>query len=558
MKNLLFYLLFLSTSISAQWVNFTNVYPSSYSNNSIDLDRNIHLEADSLGFTALKPTGYGIEMSRYHASGQLSFDHIWGAGSRLGQMQHAGTSFFISSFDFDCDYPLGLFFRCLDSTGTELWELEFELSGEWEPYHFIPANNGHWWLWRQDQSPQLIDGITGAVIDSLLANRPSIRNYRVLSDGQVVAFSNMGLLRYNGDFELTGTALSDQVIESLYQSEDRLLAYGEGKLFLLNETLNVLAEANIGQLTGTGNIQLAMRGDQVFVSRFDGNSAKWLEFDLSLQLVTQDNYPDQLAFNPQGFTLFDNHWLIAGTSQGYINVLKSVEAPYPGYEHQMDVELRSAVATDSMKVTLDYAPFGNWVTVKYKADSVWATVKNNSPIAIDRFRVGWYTNTPPVWCNSGIEIAKTYLHPLAPGDSTTVLVKNITYYYSTLASLFNGVQPQISINLFTDLPQDSLDTHKGNSALTATFLVENVVSVPITFAPNEVSIHPNPINDELWIEVGNKVFDVEIYDELGRLLHRATNQIGSSRWDRGQAPAGMYWVRVLSGAQAGVYKVVGL
>jgi Secretion system C-terminal sorting domain len=559
MKNLLFYLLFLSTSIHAQWTDFTDLQPSKYSNNDPNADREVRLMADDLGLTVLRAVQGGFMMLRYEPSGQLETFYNLGNGSRLGQFQQVGTSYFMSTFENDCDVPLGKFFRCIDSTGNLLWQHHFEIAGEWDPYHFIPATTGNWWLWQGNQFPQLIDGISGTLVDTLSVTRPAIRNYLILSDGQVVAYSDDGLLRYNGDFELTGTALSGQGVEELYQSGDRLLAYGAGRLYLLNDALEVLAEANISQLTGAGRIQLAMRGDHVFVSRFMANSAKWIEFDQSLQLVTQANYPDQAALQPQGFTLFNDRWLIAGTNQTYMNVVKSVAAPYPGYQHNMDVELRSVVATDSMEVELTYAPFNDWVAVQFKADSVWATVKNNSPIAIDRFRLSWYTNIIPVWwCDTGFENSMFYEQPLAPSDSVTVLVENVGYTYSTTVSQLTNVFPQVTIPFFVDMPQDSIDINKSNGYLAALLQVETVVPATVAFEPNEVSIYPNPIKEVLFIEVQNKVFDVEIYDKLGRLVHRAVAKNGQYRWDRGHTPAGMYWVRVVAGPQAGVYKLLGL
>jgi Secretion system C-terminal sorting domain len=551
MKKSLYLLLLLCNVAHAQFTNFTKVLRSHHQT-SISAGQVV---PDAQGVTMLVNNDERQVVYRFNPTGEVEFVYQWNGFTTAAQLQRKGSNTYIMSSDVDCDVLLGSFFRCVDSTGTVLWAYQPESDMLPEKLHFIPCGNQHWWVWNETTQPRLIDDATGLAVDTLPVLRPAIRDYRVLPDDQTLAYTESGLLRYNADFELTGTALSGRNVEALCQSGDHLLAYGEGRLWLLSSALDVLAETNIAPLIGYGTIQLSVQGDQLFVSRIGDAPTRWFEFDLSLNVVAQGDYPDQGALDPIGFARYGDHWLVAGTNLDYLPVLKCVEAPYPGYQHQMDVAIETITATDSVQVGLDYAP-SSYVAVTFRIDSLLVTVKNNSPVPIDKFRItqsqgGWF-----MFCNTNGEISYTFNETLAAGATATVLIEDIGWSKSGLISELNNLLLPKPLFLFSDLPQDSLDINAANNLKGITVPVEAVVGTQTQFAPDALQIWPNPAHETLMVTVPNTEFDVEIYDGMGRLVANAAGQSGTYQWQCADLPAGMYQVRVRAGERVGVVKVV--
>lgn len=73
-----------------------------------------------------------------------------------------------------------------------------------------------------------------------------------------------------------------------------------------------------------------------------------------------------------------------------------------------------------------------------------------------------------------------------------------------------------------------------------------------------LKIYPNPVNDQLNIELGTlgEEVAIELFDNMGRLLQSHTGVTGRQTLQRALLPAGLYFVKVRSSAGAMVQKVV--
>jgi Secretion system C-terminal sorting domain len=545
MKNLHLLLLFLSTQSLAQISTFTTATPIF----KRALPESMRIHTDESGISVYTQQNYTAGYYRYDLTGHQKFSSLWeifDQNDKLVQINRQGDQTYTLFNEASCDIgSLGLF-RSLDSVGLPRWMYSTDVQ-PCESAYFVPATHQNWWYWCDGQQPQLISDSTGLPIGSLPALRPGIVNYLPMPDGQTLTYGPSGLLRYNGEFEQTGSVLDSIDISDMIIWNDQILAYGAGKLWLIDLSLSIVAEADMSSQLGIGQVQLTAEGNRIFVARMDAPLARWYELGPSLQVLHEGAFPDQSTFQPLAFSLLDNHWLVAGNNPNQVIALKSVAAPYPEYQHQMDIALENIAFPDSFQVLFVVNTWGN---TTYQANNVQFTVRNNSPIAIDYFRLNWYKALSWPICYSSNENNFDFNVFIAPDDTAVVTLPSISwsYFYAP-----NNLPP-FEFRAWVDLPQDSLDAVPTNNELLVSIPV--FVSTDDIIAPSAVRMWPNPATDEVNIEVAEPLFDIQLFDPLGRMVHEAYTKSGTYRWQRDGLPVGVYSVRIQAGQRTGVYRLV--
>jgi hypothetical protein len=101
----------------------------------------------------------------------------------------------------------------------------------------------------------------------------------------------------------------------------------------------------------------------------------------------------------------------------------------------------------------------------------------------------------------------------------------------------------------------------GNAIFIDDVSMEQVFSeTPQTYAIEETLIYPNPCNDELYLEFGAYKNDVlvSISDYTGKIVSSAL--FSGSKIDASSLienlPAGMYFMKTVSGEQSQTYKLI--
>jgi Secretion system C-terminal sorting domain len=542
-------LLLCARSLHGQVAEFTTAIPGQYATSVGDQQ----IITDASGIYVWTDNYYSLR--RYDLNGHYEYERGWEQRAQAKpQAKHVDNRIYYLVEEQYCDVGAPLSFYCMDSAGNNLWTYQrdrYDMPNQTN-YRFIPATNQNWWVWRTGEKPMLIDGTNGQLLDSLDVNRPSITNYVSLPFGQTLTYGDSGLLRYDEAFTLTGTALAGQPIEEVKILDDKIVAYGASQLWLLHTDLTIIEAIDVSPIVGaTGRIQLATRGERIFLMRFSLDNTRWYEYDLNLTLLQSDVLPDQDNLQPTGFALTANQWLIGGANHGYISVLKSVPGLYPFYQHNMDIELLRINIPDSIQ-RVGY----HLGLQKYRATNVEFVLKNNSPTAIEACRIGTEQNLYfPDWCFGSEDQVRTITLPtLMPGDSMTYTWPVIEFSSTPSEWPLQSGEPRTMI-FFADLPNDSLDASSSNSIIVTNFPVSTVSTRPNLVLEN-IQIAPNPAIDAVTITCNAPNWSLAVYDELGRTVHTATPDTDNYRLARHGLPAGVYAIRIQAGERAGVYRIV--
>ena len=72
----------------------------------------------------------------------------------------------------------------------------------------------------------------------------------------------------------------------------------------------------------------------------------------------------------------------------------------------------------------------------------------------------------------------------------------------------------------------------------------------------EINIYPNPASNNLNIECGERINNLELYDAIGRMLIRKTNVLDNVSIDVSNLESGMYILKIRTSNGSGEYKVI--
>ncbi|NLL27976.1 MAG: T9SS type A sorting domain-containing protein [Bacteroidales bacterium] len=72
----------------------------------------------------------------------------------------------------------------------------------------------------------------------------------------------------------------------------------------------------------------------------------------------------------------------------------------------------------------------------------------------------------------------------------------------------------------------------------------------------EINIYPNPVNDNLNIECGERISNLELYDALGRMLIRKENVLDNTSIDVSNLENGIYILKICTDKGSGEYKII--
>ncbi len=94
---------------------------------------------------------------------------------------------------------------------------------------------------------------------------------------------------------------------------------------------------------------------------------------------------------------------------------------------------------------------------------------------------------------------------------------------------------------------------QNGCSVTSTCVTVTIVSSPELAADLRWDLYPNPATSQVWVRVGDASLNqlqAEIYDVTGRLCLRQTLAGESTHIDLSGFDSGMFWVRLINGAQA--------
>lgn len=172
--------------------------------------------------------------------------------------------------------------------------------------------------------------------------------------------------------------------------------------------------------------------------------------------------------------------------------------------------------------------------------------------------VGYYKYLSP-GADTGLGVITTTLN-------TTSVGGGIAYFLPT------GVYTRFSIPIASSMNPDSMriDFYSSYPFTTAvdgsTLYIDNLELQSIITGvdknqqknSNLFSTYPNPVNDKLHVTYAGNVNDLQsfLYNSIGELIYESNSSKNSFEMEMGNIPAGYYWLKLVSGTNVSVRKII--